>query len=979
MASSAADASSRQKRPRHGAADALDPPPPYSKRPRRVSSSASSIFDPEDAYGVGDTDALYNIFATEPERAFTSVPGPHPEGLVEPLSVPRNDNGIFLRNDTPWTRVGSRHQWVGGVIPGPEPGDRRFRRQDAREERSRVRRSTRGLRGFDDRPLWSSATQPKAVLSSSSSPSHPSSSPYSIEDQETIVRIRTIRSRDGVPLSRERTYTERDRIQLVSSPSDVFRSPTLSPGTQLRTEADRRPDYRHSPLEEEPLLVLEIPNPLVPGDLKPSIDALFTEVNNFAKVYGFGIVKRQGYKQGGQYVRYTLECDRYGQPRASEGAGLRQRSSRKCGCKWKLIAESLQDGQWQLRSLADPVHSRHNHPPSTNPSAHPSHRKLTDPIKAAIGDLSRRSGIRARDVASLVQEQHPDTAFTQRDIYNARALVTREKLASHNPTAALIKLFDENNTPYVAKWLDEETPQRRLVGLVWTVPYCIQMWRRFPEVLSFDNTYNTNRFKLPLFQATSQTCLGSVFNVAFGLIDNERIDGFRFLAQGILQLATKHGIRLPDVIVTDFDKAMKKALDETFPEAQQQICIHHINSNVLLKAKQKWARSVAESSSDSESMPEDSNPQATLSSTERAIARASLQGSQDTDPVEHNHRGVLAMWKRVVFAESEQGHETAWADLCKEFDDQRPILSYLFHTYMPVRAQWARCFVRGYRNFGIRVTSGTEASNNNVKSYLLNGMSHLFKLVEAIQDMLNDQEKAFSQACAQDEVLTSREFLGPGAEYLGELPKLISSKALHLIALQYRITKAAQPTRAVPWPTPLGLCDAACLVSTELGIPCCHTIERKLVGGVKLTKWDVHHRWHLRGPAAADPYRCILDPNIATFLRGRPKNGVQDVPARLALGTMPIQESSQQPASQSNRRRGRPKGSRNKSTLRRLQDEDVAASQASGSQRSTRSQSRAALGAGRSTGVRSSGRQLQASIRRQRSAWECISSPSEGS
>ncbi|KFA66933.1 hypothetical protein S40285_09732 [Stachybotrys chlorohalonatus IBT 40285] len=47
------------------------------------------------------------------------------------------------------------------------------------------------------------------------------------------------------------------------------------------------------------------------------------------------------------------------------------------------------------------------------------------------------------------------------------------------------------------------------------------MWKRFPEVISFDNTYNTNHFKLPLFQATRQTYLGMVFNAAFGLIDNE--------------------------------------------------------------------------------------------------------------------------------------------------------------------------------------------------------------------------------------------------------------------------------------------------------------------------------------------------------------------------------------------------------------------------------------------------------------------------
>ncbi|KAI8648711.1 Cycloeucalenol cycloisomerase [Fusarium keratoplasticum] len=87
-----------------------------------------------------------------------------------------------------------------------------------------------------------------------------------------------------------------------------------------------------------------------------------------------------------------------------------------------------------------------------------------------------------------------------RDIYNARALINRDKLNGYTPTAALIKLFDEMDVPYVVKWADDEPS--RLVGLVWTFSYCLQIWKRFPEIISFDNTYNTNRFKLPLFQAT---------------------------------------------------------------------------------------------------------------------------------------------------------------------------------------------------------------------------------------------------------------------------------------------------------------------------------------------------------------------------------------------------------------------------------------------------------------------------------------------
>jgi hypothetical protein len=161
------------------------------------------------------------------------------------------------------------------------------------------------------------------------------------------------------------------------------------------------------------------------------------------------------------------------------------------------------------------------------------------------------------------------------------------------------------------------------------------------------------------------------------------------------------------------------------------------------------------------------------------------------------------MWKLVLFAETEEAHEEAWVNLCKEFDDQRAILRYLHRTYMPVRAQWARCFIRKYRNFGVCVTSGIEVSNNNIKSYLLNGMSNLYRLFKAMQDIMKDQERDFNDACAADEVLTAREYMGSSSEHLGELETALSSKGLGLITKQYRLSKRAIPTGKNPFPDPV--------------------------------------------------------------------------------------------------------------------------------------------------------------------------------
>lgn len=52
------------------------------------------------------------------------------------------------------------------------------------------------------------------------------------------------------------------------------------------------------------------------------------------------------------------------------------------------------------------------------------------------------------------------------------------------------------------------------------------MWKRFPEVLSLDNTYKTNTFKMCLFQVTGITDQKSIANFSFGLINTEKEEGF---------------------------------------------------------------------------------------------------------------------------------------------------------------------------------------------------------------------------------------------------------------------------------------------------------------------------------------------------------------------------------------------------------------------------------------------------------------------
>ena len=76
----------------------------------------------------------------------------------------------------------------------------------------------------------------------------------------------------------------------------------------------------------------------------------------------------------------------------------------------------------------------------------------------------------------------------------------------------------------------------------------------------YDNTYNTNNNRLAFFQIVGVNHLGLAFSCAFAIINNERQDGFNWLADMVDLHRQKIGAIAPSITITDYDRAMKAAL-----------------------------------------------------------------------------------------------------------------------------------------------------------------------------------------------------------------------------------------------------------------------------------------------------------------------------------------------------------------------------------------------------------------------------------
>ena len=62
-------------------------------------------------------------------------------------------------------------------------------------------------------------------------------------------------------------------------------------------------------------------------------------------------------------------------------------------------------------------------------------------------------------------------------------------------------------------------------------------------------------------------------------------------------------------------------------------------------------------------------------------------------------------------------------------------MPYILTTYFPWRKHFCVCYTSQNRNFGIRVTSRTESSHKEIKSYLLNSTAELRFLATRVEQL----------------------------------------------------------------------------------------------------------------------------------------------------------------------------------------------------------------------------------------------------
>lgn len=296
-----------------------------------------------------------------------------------------------------------------------------------------------------------------------------------------------------------------------------------------------------------------------------SHEAAYSYYKEYAKSVGFGTAKLSSRRSrvSKEFIDAKFTCIRYGNKQQSDDA-VNPRPSPKIGCKASMHVKRRQDGKWYVYSFI----KDHNHE-LLPAQAHffRSHRNV-DPLKNDVG--RRRKNLAA---VSKLFSAYQNVDFLEGYMRNqhdkGRSLVLEEGDAQ-----ILLELFmhiqEENPKFFYAVDLNEE---HRLRNVFWVDAKGMEDFSNFGDVVSFDTTYFTNKYKIPLvlFIGVNHHIQPTLLGCA--LIADETVHTFLWLMQTWF---VAMGECAPRVMLTDQNNALKAAVAAVFPNTRHCFCLWHI-------------------------------------------------------------------------------------------------------------------------------------------------------------------------------------------------------------------------------------------------------------------------------------------------------------------------------------------------------------------------------------------------------------------
>ncbi|KAI0385593.1 hypothetical protein F5Y04DRAFT_246228 [Hypomontagnella monticulosa] len=287
----------------------------------------------------------------------------------------------------------------------------------------------------------------------------------------------------------------------------------------------------------------------------PTIDDCEKAVQAHAAKEGYAIVMhaKAKSKRTGKYIRYLIRCDKSGSFQSKATIGIKKTTTKKTNCPFSCHINVREDGCYFAVSVPD-----HNHPPSSDPSEHVQHRKLTEDQRRFIeaGAIEKKT---VRTIHEELLKAFPDCLAKLEDIGNH--VQAWKKKAKENATgvqALLINLQEREDI-----WSFPLERSEGLVGMFWAPKWSQNHWQRHPDILIIETKHMINQSVLPVIEMNSVLAVNSHLGAGYAILPDKNDPTLLWLMQAVDRLRLRLRIPKPQVLnITDFKTAERNVLAE---------------------------------------------------------------------------------------------------------------------------------------------------------------------------------------------------------------------------------------------------------------------------------------------------------------------------------------------------------------------------------------------------------------------------------
>ncbi|XP_022003931.1 protein FAR1-RELATED SEQUENCE 5-like [Helianthus annuus] len=152
-------------------------------------------------------------------------------------------------------------------------------------------------------------------------------------------------------------------------------------------------------------------------------------------------------------------------------------------------------------------------------------------------------------------------------------------IGEYDADMVINRLNDKKQFMVDCSFVHSVDENKRLTGLFWADGLCKRNYAEFGDVISFDATFKTNKYKMLFvpFTGINNHCRNVTLGVR--LLASESTESYKWLLQSFLDSFGKQ----PKVVVTDQDPAMKQAIEAVFDKSRHRLCMWHIMKKVADK------------------------------------------------------------------------------------------------------------------------------------------------------------------------------------------------------------------------------------------------------------------------------------------------------------------------------------------------------------------------------------------------------------